>query len=184
MTVDLAPVPGAAAAAGRILERFRSRKAFFTARLRAADPAGLAPGVAFRVAYVGLDDLNGDDWLISAGRTRLWRVVVAAGASPVAVVEVEQGDDEGWRFVTLNEGPLLQEVNDALAAACAREEFRAGSFEPILLAIPSADMTAIWFRQRDGEGDRLLLVDPSRGTLLEPEAVRDLAQRKARRDGI
>lgn len=185
MAVDLVDASGGAAkTARRVLDTFSDRKAFFTKRLCAVEQGCLALGAAFRVAHVGLDDLDGDDWLIPAGRTRLWRVVVTSGTSPVAIVEVEEGDDGRWQFVSIREGPLLAEISDALAAACHREEFRDGSFEPILLDIPSADMTAIWFKQRDGESDRLLLVEPAADALLEPEAVRDMAQRQARRDRI
>lgn len=185
MAVDLASArEGATAAAGRILDTFSSKRAFFSERLCSVERGILAIGAAFRVAHVGLDDLDGEGWLIPAGRTRLWRVVVTAGTSPVAAVDFEQGEDGRWQFITIKEGPLLQEINDALMAARDREEFQAGSFEPVLLGIPAADMVAIWFRQRDGDSDRLLLVKPASAALLEPEAVRDMAQRNARRSWI
>jgi hypothetical protein len=146
-----------------VVETVRSHLSALAARpefqgrgMALSEPSELDLAVPHDVYSVGLDQLSAGASLQDAEAVGQ-RFLVVDGDTPVASAEVTP---EGGDFQA-NEGPFVAATLAAIERAEEDPELSDGRYELRLLRIPALYLMALWLKDEDGEGDRVIPLDPA-----------------------
>jgi hypothetical protein len=126
--------------------------------LGGADPAALEAAVPHDVYTLGLDAIAGGKGLGSAepvGR----RVLVMEGARAVAAAELT--DPEAGQGFSATEGPYTETTARAVREVEGWPVVADGEYDLRLLRLPALYLMALWLKDRDGDADLLVPLDPA-----------------------
>jgi hypothetical protein len=128
---------------------------------RPISPAALALSTPHRVALLALDRIAAQTTLRRAARLRGWRFLVHRGDRVIAAAGVLPDGRAKHRFGHLTEGPFAAGTETAIRRAETHGALRRGRFEPVLLMVPAVHAVALWLRDLDGDGDRVMVIPPA-----------------------
>jgi len=93
-----------------------------------------------------------------------WRVFVMMNGrnEPTGVADVTSSPREagGARFLSYTRGPQVAASGQVLTDAEDTEPLRSRTFQPGFLEIPGINVSAVWLKALDGQGDVVIPVDP------------------------
>ncbi len=93
-----------------------------------------------------------------------WRVFVMMNGrnEPTGVADVTSslGEAGGARFLSYTRGPQVAASGQVLTDAEDNEPLRSRTFQPGFLEIPGINVSAVWLKALDGQGDVVVPVDP------------------------
>jgi hypothetical protein len=126
--------------------------------LGGADPAELEAAVPHDVYTLGLDaiaDGKGLDTAEPVGR----RVLVMEGARAVAAAEL--ADPDAGEGFSATEGPYTETTARAVQEVEAWPVVAGGEYDLRVLRLPALYLMALWLKDRDGDADLLVPLDPA-----------------------
>jgi hypothetical protein len=140
------------------VDRLAGRPEYGDRALGGADPAALEAAVPHDVYTLGLDAIAGGKGLGSAepvGR----RVLVMEGARAVAAAELT--DPEAGEGFSATEGPYTETTARAVREVEAWPVVADGDYDLRVLRLPALYLMALWLKDRDGDADLLVPLDPA-----------------------
>ena len=140
------------------VDRLASRPEYRDRALGGADPASLEAAVPHDVYTLGLEAVAGGKGLDAAepvGR----RVLVMEGDRAVAAAEL--ADPDGGGGFSATEGPYTEATARAVAEVEAWPVVAGGEYELRVLRLPALYLMALWLKDRDGDGDLVVPLDPA-----------------------
>jgi hypothetical protein len=157
------------------LQDLAQREAFGDRRLAAAEPAGIAVAAPHDVYSLGLEPLAEGRGL-EAAQWVSRRCLVLDGDRPIAAAELP--DPDGSQGFATTEGRFAEATAQAIRAA----EETPGEYELRLLRVPALYLMALWLKDRDGEDDVLVPLDPAPAELQPNERYSELQLLERLRD--
>ena len=140
------------------VERLAGRSEYGDRALGGADPAALEAAVPHDVYTLGLDAIADGKGLGSAepvGR----RVLVMEGERAVAAAEL--ADPEGGEGFSATEGPYTETTARAVQEVEGWPVVADGDYDLRVLRLPALYLMALWLKDRDGDADLLVPLDPA-----------------------
>lgn len=140
------------------VEGLAGRPEYGDRALGGADPAVLEAAVPHDVYTLGLDAIADGEGLGSAepvGR----RVLVMEGARAVAAAEL--ADPEGGEGFSATEGPYTEATARAVQEVEGWPVVAGGEYDLRLLRLPALYLMALWLRDRVGDADLLVPLEPA-----------------------
>jgi hypothetical protein len=150
------PAPEVVDAVREQLAALADRPQFPQRALGQADPSRLELAVPHDVYTIGLDDLARGASIQEAEPVGQ-RFLVMEGDRPVSSAEVTP---EGGDFQA-NEGPFVSATAAAIEQAEQDPELADGRYELRLLRIPALYLMALWLKDDEGDGDRVIPLAPA-----------------------
>jgi hypothetical protein len=138
------------------LSALAARPEFQRRGMALSEPARLELAVPHDVYSLGLDRLAAGASLQDAEPVGQ-RFLVVDGDTPVSSAEVTP---EGEDFQA-NEGPFVAATLAAVERAEQDPELSDGRYELRLLRVPALYLMALWLKDEDGDGDRVIPLDPA-----------------------
>jgi hypothetical protein len=140
------------------VERLADRPEYGDRGLGGADPATLEAAVPHDVYTLGLDEIADGKGLGSAepvGR----RVLVMEGERAVATAELT--DPVGGEGFSATEGPYTETTARAVREVEGWPVVVDGEYDLRVLRLPALYLMALWLKDRDGDADMLVPLDPA-----------------------
>ncbi len=140
------------------VERLADRPEYGDRALGGADPATLEAAVPHDVYTLGLDAIAEGKGLGSAepvGR----RVLVMEGERAVAAAELT--DPEGGEGFSATEGPYTETTAQTVQEVEGWPVVADGEYDLRVLRLPALYLMALWLKDRDGDADLLVPLDPA-----------------------
>ena len=140
------------------VERLAGRPEYGDRALGGADPATLEAAVPHDVYTLGLDAIAEGKGLASAepvGR----RVLVMEGDRAVAAAEL--ADPDGGEGFSATEGPYTETTARAVQEVERWPVIADGEYDLRVLRLPALYLMALWLKDRDGDADLLVPLDPA-----------------------
>jgi hypothetical protein len=169
-----------------VVSELAGKSEFRTPALRRADPRSLALSTPHRIATLPLDRLRQAKDLRGSTEIRGWRFLIHDGDRVIASTDAIVGQNGGFEFGQINEGPFNEGMEQAIRKAEGLPAVQRDHFEPVVLVVPALYIVALWLESLGNNADLILPLSPTPGELraLEPIKVEDflsVARRLAER---
>jgi hypothetical protein len=143
------------------IKEFSRKRQFRTRALRQARPADLRLAAPHPVYTLTLQDAVGQQ-SVDAATATAWRYLVQDGRKAIASAEaLLRGPQEVESFSRFNEGPFVRSTERAIVMAESLPDVADGTYEVRVLQAPAVYVVALWLKDRRGDQDILIPLDPA-----------------------